>query len=199
MKRLKHALPLVLITAVIIFTISISHNIKYPINKVYAEYPIPDEIIEKMTPEALIQSFVIQNGERPHINGSPPPRVFQGMLKGSTTLQAIMEREDLARALYNVYSKMEIRPDGKPITELEGEEYEKLRQEYEYIGLVEFICGMLDLDNSDKKYAVLLREELERKGEEKIVYENGEPRDSFGLGYSFYKCGRSVTSIIYTP
>ena len=40
-------------------------------------------------------------------------------------------------------------------------EREKLRQEHEYIAIVEFICGMLDLDNSEKKYAVLLREELE--------------------------------------
>ena len=194
MKRLKAILPLVLITAVIIFAIYLSHDSRYPINEVYSEYPIPEEVIEKMTTEALIKSFVIQKGERPHINGSPPPRVFQGWLKGSTTLQAIMEREDLTQALYNVYSKMEIRSGGKTIHQLEGEEREKLEQEHEYIALVEFICGMLDLDNSEKKYAVLLREELEQKQEERQVYDAG-----FGLGYSFYKCGRSDVYPVYEP
>ena len=194
MKYLKYALPLVFVAALIIFVISLSPDSKYPINEVQTEFPIPDEIIEKMTTEALIKSFVVQKGERPHINGSPPPRVFQGWLKGSTTLQAIMEREDLTQALYNVYSKMEIRLGGKTIYELEGEEREKLEQEHEYIALVEFICGMLDLDNSEKKYAVLLREELEQKQEERQVYDAG-----FGLGYSFYKCGRSDVYPVYEP
>ncbi|MBQ6933129.1 MAG: hypothetical protein IJN37_01940 [Clostridia bacterium] len=194
MKYLKYALPLVFVAALIIFVISLSPDSKYPINEVQTEFPIPDETIEKMTTEALIKSFVVQKGERPQINGSPPPRVFQGWLKGSTTLQAIMEREDLTQALYNVYRKMEIRLGGKTIYELEGEEREKLEQEHEYIALVEFICGMLDLDNSEKKYAVLLREELEQKQEERQVYDAG-----FGLGYSFYKCGRSDVYPVYEP
>ena len=193
---MKKYLILFIIAAVIISAgLLIFNRSPYTIDTPY-EYPddeknIPVEIIEKMTTEALLESYIYNEAIVPNY-GEPLATQFRKRIEISDALGALLERDDLIEAIYNVYKPLEVYMDD--MSQLSFEEQSKIYAEMDILTHIEFICSHIKLDGSTKESVVKLRELLDEKHQQKLIEENGQICIKFPPGYDFLKGGRGSTA-----
>ncbi|MBQ6836193.1 MAG: hypothetical protein IJO47_03985 [Clostridia bacterium] len=197
----KKYIAVLIIFVMVISGICLFYNISsYTIDTPY-DYPngeknIPVEIIEKMTTEALLKSYIYNEATVPNY-GSRFPVQFQLKKENSSALAALTERDDLIEAIYNIYKPLEVYPGD--MTELSFDEQSKIYAEMDILTHIEFICAQIDLDNSPKEHAVKLKNLLEEKHQQKLTTENGQTVIKFPPGYHLLKGGRQSSDWIYIP
>lgn len=184
------------ILGICLFYNSTPYTIDTPYEYSNGEKNIPLEIIEKMTTEALLESYIYNEATAPNY-GSRFPVQFDLKRKKSSALTALTERDDLVKAIYNVYSPLEVYSGN--MEELSFEEQSKIYAEMDILTHIEFICANIDLDSSTKGEAIKLRNLLEEKHQQKLAVEDGQTVIKFPPGYYFLKGGRQESDWIYKP